>query len=692
MAKQVIALEATLNSGPAEGSVKSLKAQLREAQAEVGKMSDKFGETSVQAAQAAQKAAQLKDRIGDAKALTDAFNPDAKFNAFASALQGVVGGFTAVQGAMGLMGAKSEDVEQMLLKVNSAMALSQGLNAITAAKDSFKNLGVVAGNVFNSIKTAIGSTGIGALAIALGALVTYWDDITSAINKVDEKQKALNETFEAYKSAAADASKKTTDVKVAFDLARKGVITKDEALKKYNETLGDAFGTTTDLNVAEKLFRDKTEAYIKAAGLRAQADALMKKAAEEKVKQIEAEKKGKDDISEIDKDVFAKLPVFGELYDKVQSKISKKTKESINNSKDNANAYTDAAESIMKQAIELEKSNSIKNDEEIKSDKEAAKEKAKTDEELKQKRLKNAEELRQQRLKDAEDLRNANAKAASDTRKLEEENYLLSLKDERKRQEAALQIQFENQSIEIEKTVASKKEKDAQQLELEKNYLLKLANLRQGFADEDAKKKEEEDKKLLENEKEMDAIMLQLEKDSIEEQKKASEEKIKIAETEAKAKIQFLTDIGNAMGVLSDVIGKETAVGKGLAVAQATINTWLGATEVLRAKSVLPEPLGTASKIINVAAIVATGIKSVKSILATKVTGGGGASSGGGSAPSLPSTSTASPIQPQLSNTILNQQAINQVGNAAIRSYVVESDVAGNQERIERLNRAARIS
>ena len=59
------------NAGEAIGS---LKKQLREAQAEVGALSDKFGATSAEAVKAAKRAAELKDRIGDAKALVDTFN------------------------------------------------------------------------------------------------------------------------------------------------------------------------------------------------------------------------------------------------------------------------------------------------------------------------------------------------------------------------------------------------------------------------------------------------------------------------------------------------------------------------------------------------------------------------------------------------------------------------------------------
>ena len=131
-------------------SVKSLKTQLREAQQEVQVLAEKFGATSREATEAAKKAAKLKDAIGDAKALTDAFNPDAKFNALTQSLGGVAGGFSAVQGAMGLFGSESENVQKALLKVQSAMALSQGINSVIAAKDSFTNLAAVIG------KTTIG--------------------------------------------------------------------------------------------------------------------------------------------------------------------------------------------------------------------------------------------------------------------------------------------------------------------------------------------------------------------------------------------------------------------------------------------------------------------------------------------------------------------------------------------------------
>ena len=162
----------------------------------------------------------------------------------------------------------------------------------------------------------------------------------------------------------------------------------------------------------------------------------------------------------------------------------------------------------------------------------------------------------------------------------------------------------------------------------------------------------------------------------------------------AKAKLDNLNAIGNATEALGAIIGQQTTAGKALGIATALINTYIGASEVIRAKSVLPEPFGTIQKIASVAGIIATGIQSVKSIMGVKVPSVKGSSGGasGGSTPSIPSMNVSAPLMAQASTTTLNQAQVNQIGNVAARAFVVESDVSGNQERIIRLNRAARIN
>jgi len=184
MADEVVGLRIEVDSNAGE-AVGSLRSQLKEAQAEVAAMAEKFGVTSKEAADAAKKAAELKDKIGDAKALTDAFNPDAKFKALSASLSGVAGGFAAVQGAMGLFGTESKELEKQLLKVQSAMALSQGLQTLGEAKDSFIQLAAVIKaqviSAFSTLRGAIIATGIGALAVGLGLVVANFEAFKKAV-------------------------------------------------------------------------------------------------------------------------------------------------------------------------------------------------------------------------------------------------------------------------------------------------------------------------------------------------------------------------------------------------------------------------------------------------------------------------------------------------------------------------------
>ena len=197
--KKVIELEIKTES------VGSLKSQLREAQAAVAELSEKFGATSQEAINAAKRAAELKDAIGDAKALTDAYNPDAKFNALTQSLGGVLNGFQAFEGALGLVGVESEAVQEQLLKVQSAMALAEGVNGVMESVEAFKNLGTMIKNVtvvqklLNVVMKAnpIGLliAGITALIAAGAALISWFYDSAAATEKanasMDRHTKAL---------------------------------------------------------------------------------------------------------------------------------------------------------------------------------------------------------------------------------------------------------------------------------------------------------------------------------------------------------------------------------------------------------------------------------------------------------------------------------------------------------------------
>ena len=177
-------------------NVKSLKTQYREAIQEVQRLADTYGATSKEAAEAAKRAAELKDRIEESKSLTDAFNPDAKFNALSGSIGGVLNGFQAYEGALGLIGSESEDLQKILLKVQSAMALSQGIQGALEAKDAFVNLTSVVKNAFSGMTKAsklFAVTGIGLLITGVGLLIANFDKVVAFIQPIIDKVKELSD-------------------------------------------------------------------------------------------------------------------------------------------------------------------------------------------------------------------------------------------------------------------------------------------------------------------------------------------------------------------------------------------------------------------------------------------------------------------------------------------------------------------
>lgn len=186
---------------------KPLKAQYKEALLEVQRMTTQFGETSKEVQQAARRAAELKDRIEDANDAVQAFKGEGLFLATGKAVSSVASGFSAVEGAMGLLGVESEKVQETLLRVNSAMALASGLAGLEDVGRSFALLGTRIGAVATTIKTqlvtafttlkgAIIATGIGALVVAIGFLIPKIMEWMNSTSELEKEQNRLNRQIE----------------------------------------------------------------------------------------------------------------------------------------------------------------------------------------------------------------------------------------------------------------------------------------------------------------------------------------------------------------------------------------------------------------------------------------------------------------------------------------------------------------
>lgn len=198
-----IVFDTTINVGNSGNSIKSLKSELKDLRNQLGTLeqgSEAFNK-------AAQRAGQLQEKIRGVNDAIENADPEKKFAPFARTVQGLAGGFAAAQGAMGLFGSESEELEKTLLKVQSAMALSTGLNSLLEFKNDFKDLGgMIISNVvkaFTTLRGAIIATGIGALAVTVGVLITNWKEFSKAITDAFPGFKIVTDFFNNFKQIAA---------------------------------------------------------------------------------------------------------------------------------------------------------------------------------------------------------------------------------------------------------------------------------------------------------------------------------------------------------------------------------------------------------------------------------------------------------------------------------------------------------
>jgi hypothetical protein len=603
----------------ADQAVGSLRSQLREAQADVAELSAKFGATSDEAIKAARRAAELRDAIGDARALTDAFNPDAKFKALSSSLAGVASGFAALQGGMALFGTQSEEVEQTLLKVQSAMALSQGLQQVGESIDSFKQLGAVARSytIVQKIVTAgqwlwnaaLNANPIGALVVVIAAL------IAAGVALVNY-----------FKGASAATAQNTAAVKE-----------NEKAIKNQSDTLQK---NSTELDRKQK----HELAMAKASGASASAiRALELKLIDEKIAYEKSAKAVAMNTYEKNKNYLMSLKASGADEDliKRQTEVVNESVKQVNKQSENLKkAYDERKDIQLRHQVEIRQAETNHNKEVADKNKEAAN-------------------------KAREDAKEAAKKKAEDKKKFDEETQK-GIEDLNKSQ-ADAEKRRQDDAQKILDDLAKSQETPAQKLEREfqeKKAILEAAN----------KSTFELEMQHISDMENMDAEQKQKQLDK---EKATADAKVKIAQAEAKAKMDALDSYGSALGSIAGMLGESTTAGKAAAVASATISTYSAANKAYESQLAIPTPDAPIRATIAAGIAIAGGLLNVQKILAVKTPGGGGS---GGTAPSGGNSMTA-PSFNTVGSSSTNQlaQSIGSQAQTPIRSYVVASDVSTAQ-------------
>jgi hypothetical protein len=209
-----IVFDTTIKLGNSGNSIKSVKAELRQLNNELANLEP----GSARFVEAATRAGELQDRIGDVKNAVAAFNPEGKFKSFAGAVGIAANGFSALQGVMAVFGSESENLNRVIAQTQGAIALATGLNGLLGMKDAFGLLKLDAIKAFTAIKAAavttfttlkgaMAATGIGALLVALGYLYTKFIETAAANEEATKKEKEYAEQTKKTKEATDEKVK-----------------------------------------------------------------------------------------------------------------------------------------------------------------------------------------------------------------------------------------------------------------------------------------------------------------------------------------------------------------------------------------------------------------------------------------------------------------------------------------------------
>jgi hypothetical protein len=724
-----------------DADVKPLKKQLREATQELQVARQKYGEFSDEAVKAAQKVAGIRDSIEDANEASQLFDPGKRFQALTTAATTAAGGIAAVQGAMALFGNQSEEVEKALLKVQGAMALSQGLSQLKdigkvgeQLKISFQ--GLTAGA--NGFKKALISTGIGALVVAVGLLVAYWEDIMALVGGVSGEQKKLNEAtlkdLDAQKEKldAIDGQSnqlklqgktenEILDIKIAqtqetIRAAEVAVanakITKDAQVEASNRNKKILKGIIEFLNFPLTMILksvDNVTLALQKAGVIAESTNLAENMNNLVANLVfdpeEVAAEGDKTIKEAE-NTLASLKEKAAGYELSKIDLQKAAGEKASAEREKQNQKEMEAEAILQEARTKMLNEQQQQEEAIKktyAEKQKKLDEAgvKDDGSLEAARSKELQAVRDKFQKEEAQKEAEFQKQLNDIRT---QTRLEGITDENEKAREQILIEYQKQRDEVlNNEKLTSEQKTTLQLELaqqEQQALatlqesIDLANSERAIAELDMQMKEAEasfqiQKDLIDQK---EALSLeQFQKGLINEQqynealKGYSEARMEIDKKENEAKMQNAAMAAGLLGTVSDLVGRNTAAGKATAIAATTIDTYLGAQKAYTSQLIPGDPSSPIRAAIAAAIAVAGGIKNVREIVKTKVPGGGAAS-----APSINAAAPGGvPQVPTIGNSPITALGAAMQPTQPLRAYVVESEVTGTQKRVADIERRA---
>lgn len=227
-----------------------------------------------------------------------------KFERLNTVSQDVIGSFDVLEGGLKAVGVESEVVTGLMDKLSGAMKMTQGFKSIKEGVGNFQQLKTAAGTASTAVNgagtaattatTAISGLSVGLIAavgafaaVAAGAiyLVGNMSTLKQKLTDVSAEDKAKiayaelgAEIAELYSQTAADKIVRIRELSSAYAQIGDDMDAKQQFVTNYKDELEGMGIAMSNVNDADNIFINNTEAYVKAITARAKADALRDKA------------------------------------------------------------------------------------------------------------------------------------------------------------------------------------------------------------------------------------------------------------------------------------------------------------------------------------------------------------------------------------------------------------------------------
>ena len=185
--------EVKIQTGESARTVKELRKELRDLKDQLLSTQQGTDEYNSVMVKAADIQHELKEQMEEIN--SSAMDFGQKLGNVTKTMTGISGAITAATGALSLFGIENEEAQKKITAtMTSLIGITEGLSKMDDGIKAFKRLTIAVNSSSKAMgvfKTALISTGIGALVVVLGSVIAYWDEFTEAIGLSSEQMEKL---------------------------------------------------------------------------------------------------------------------------------------------------------------------------------------------------------------------------------------------------------------------------------------------------------------------------------------------------------------------------------------------------------------------------------------------------------------------------------------------------------------------